>query len=129
MVRRFATNEGNFLYYTGTDGQMVIASQVGYDPLFAQLTEIITQQMVAVRENIAAQADYMNKLNNYQVNLSAGRLETTVPPLTVPVKPEYKLVADAPDADGNPVVTFVTWPTPLPEPIVPKVFKSQVNTF
>ena len=117
MVRLF---NGNTMYYTDATNQIVMASI--YDPLYAQLTEVMTQQNVAQRENLQAYGRYMELLADYQGALSSGRLASTVPPLTVPLKPQYKIVADAPDAEGNPVATFTPWPTPLPDPVIPKVY-------
>ena len=115
-IRRF----GQDLYYTAADGEVIIATV--YDPLYAQLTEVLTQQMVAARANIQAQSKYMTDLGNYQVNLSAGRGAG----LTPPVKPLYTVVADAPGDDGQPVITQIPWPTSagvLPDPVQPRVFK------
>ena len=122
MIRRMITLDNNVLYYTDASGELVIASV--FDPLFAQLTEVITQQENATRSNIQAYNNYMNQLNTYQGILSSGRLETTVPPVSAPTKPQYMVVADAPDSDGNPVVTFTPWPGGLPDPIQPKIFPS-----
>ena len=116
-IRRF----GQDLYYTAANGELVIASV--YDALYAQLTEVLTQQMVAARSNIQAQSKYMTDLGTYQTNLSAGRGAG----LTPPVKPLYTIVADAPDADGNPVITQVPWPEKLPDPVVPKTYPSNAN--
>ena len=135
MIRRMATPYGNILYYTAAPvapaevGDTVFAS-VFDQPLYAQLTEVITQQKVATVKNAQVLDNYNSKLADYQGVLSSGRAATTRPPITAPVKPQYIVVADAPavsddpEINGTPVITLIDWPGGLPDAVQPRIFAS-----
>ena len=129
MIQRLRTPWNDILYYMADPVPPATAGVPTYatvwtQPLFQQLTEIESQQDRAVVTNINAEATYRNELATYQTTLNAGRLTVTAPPLVIPQKPNYVIVADAPGPDGNPVITEIPWPGGLPDVVQPNVFTS-----
>jgi hypothetical protein len=83
-------------------------------------------------QNVLAYQDYNRKLANYQGAVDAGRLETTVPALVLPVKPLKQFVSD-PFFDENEVLkpavlTSGPWVPALRDVVYPKITPTQVNT-
>jgi hypothetical protein len=125
MIRAMGIGMNRTLYYTVADGEIVFANPYT-QPLYNQLTEVMTEQMAATRINLAAHDLYLLKLAGYQGAIDTGRLLTTVPKLVLPEKPGFKVVLDAPQVsedpalDGTPVWTEIQWPGVLPNPVFPK---------
>ena len=109
------SGDGTALGFTLSDGTVGWWSM--FDPNFETIDETLDAQHEAARENAQAKSAYMTQLNNFQINVSAGRSAG----LTAPVKPLRKVVSDPTvDDDGTVVAgvaSLVAFVPALPDPV------------
>jgi hypothetical protein len=108
------------LSFTAPDGTVIARSMWDRSGDYSIMLQAEDAQLNTAIENFQAKARYLEKLDTYQISLSAGRGDT----VTVPVKPAMKVAPDpAVKAEEN--LSFLelapvfetAWVPPLPNPI------------
>jgi hypothetical protein len=125
-IRRSFTGALSFMLMAAEGPQTLTFTPM--DPEYPVLLETEDSQINAKHTNLDRRTDYITKLSNYQLNVSAGRGDTMkapTKPLMVTVSNPYYDDAGTLQPGAGSEGPFVP---ALPDPMRPKTNPSQVNT-